>query len=289
VTAECLRYDILPTLGNGRLVLAFSGWMDGGDVSTGTVEWLITVLDAHEVARIDPEGFYIYNFPGSMEVSALFRPHTRIVDGAVRAFDPPRNCFYSAPEQNLLLFRGREPHLNWNAFADAIFDLAARTGVTRIYFVGSFGGTVPHTREPRLWCTVSEDTLKTELIPYGVRFTTYDGPAGFATQLVCQARDRGVQMVAVVAEIPAYIQGTNPKAIDAAVRFLAAVLNLTVPLGRLRELSAVWEDKVNEVLERKPELVAHIRKLEEDYDNEVFDTQMGELKEWLERQGIRVD
>lgn len=289
MTAECLRYDILPTLGNGRLVLAFSGWMDGGDVSTGTVEWLITVLDAHEVARIDPEGFYIYNFPGSMEVSALFRPHTRIVDGAVRAFDPPHNCFYSAPEQNLLLFRGREPHLNWNAFADAIFELTARTGITRIYFVGSFGGTVPHTREPRLWCTVSDDALKAELMPYGVSFTTYDGPAGFATQLVRQARDRGVQMVNVVAEIPAYIQGTNPKAIDAAVRFLAAVLNLTVPLGRLRELSAVWEDKVNEVLERKPELVAHIRKLEEDYDNEVFDTQMGELKEWLERQGIRVD
>jgi predicted ATP-grasp superfamily ATP-dependent carboligase len=289
VTAECLRYDILPTLGNGRLVLAFSGWMDGGDVSTGTVEWLITVLDAHEVARIDPEGFYIYNFPGSMEVSALFRPHTRIVDGAVRAFDPPHNCFYSAPEQNLLLFRGREPHLNWNAFADAIFELTARTGITRIYFVGSFGGTVPHTREPRLWCTVSDDALKAELMPYGVSFTTYDGPAGFATQLVRQARDRGVQMVNVVAEIPAYIQGTNPKAIDAGVRFLAAVLNLTVPLGRLRELSAVWEDKVNEVLERKPELVAHIRKLEEDYDNEVFDTQMGELKEWLERQGIRVD
>jgi hypothetical protein len=29
--------------------------------------------------------------------------------------------------------------------------------------------------------------------------------------------------------------------------------------------------------------------MEEDYDNEMFDTQMGDLKEWLEKQGIRLD
>jgi len=28
---------------------------------------------------------------------------------------------------------------------------------------------------------------------------------------------------------------------------------------------------------------------EEDYDNEIFDSEMGELKNWLEQQGIRVD
>ncbi|MHC4671950.1 MAG: PAC2 family protein, partial [Planctomycetota bacterium] len=58
-----------PNLNEGRMILAFSGWMDGGDVSTGTVEWLIDNLDTQKVAIIDPEGFYIYNFPGSMEVS----------------------------------------------------------------------------------------------------------------------------------------------------------------------------------------------------------------------------
>ena len=45
-----------PKLREGKMILAFSGWMDGGDVSTGTVKWLVNALDAEEVAEIDPEG-----------------------------------------------------------------------------------------------------------------------------------------------------------------------------------------------------------------------------------------
>jgi len=43
--------------GAGTLVLAFSGWMDGGDVSTGTVSRLVHLLDARAIAEIDPEPF----------------------------------------------------------------------------------------------------------------------------------------------------------------------------------------------------------------------------------------
>ena len=51
----------------------------------------------------------------------------------------------------------------------------------------------------------------------------------------------------------------------------------------------VATSKLGEVLEPESELAEHIRKLEENYDNNVFDTQMGDLKEWLEERGIRVD
>ena len=83
---KVLQVDRCPEYTNGTLVLAFSGWMDGGDVSTGTVERLVDWLDADEIATIDPEAFYIYNFPGSMEVSAMFRPHIKIEDGLVQLY-----------------------------------------------------------------------------------------------------------------------------------------------------------------------------------------------------------
>ena len=75
---KILQVDRCPEYTNGTLVLAFSGWMDGGDVSTGTVERLVDLLEAEPIASIDPEPFYIYNFPGSMEIAALFRPHIKI-------------------------------------------------------------------------------------------------------------------------------------------------------------------------------------------------------------------
>jgi hypothetical protein len=84
-------------LKDGQLLMGFSGWMDGGNISTGTVKFLVEQLDAQKLADIEPEGFYIYNFPGSMEVSAMFRPHTRIRDGLVELCDMPRNTFFLVP------------------------------------------------------------------------------------------------------------------------------------------------------------------------------------------------
>jgi len=36
-------------------------------------------------------------------------------------------------------------------------------------------------------------------------------------------------------------------------------------------------------------LAANIQKLEEDYDNEIFNNDMGDLKDWLQQQGVRLD
>jgi len=83
--------------------------MDGGDVSTGTVEYLVEALDAQEFARIDPAGFYIYNFPGSMETSSLFRPHTCIENGRIVEFEESANVFYHSREHNLILFELSDP------------------------------------------------------------------------------------------------------------------------------------------------------------------------------------
>src|SRR5258708_27767975 len=80
---DALRIHDCPSLHQGTLVLALSGWMDGGDVSTGTVQRLVDLLGARPIAEINPEEFYIYNFPGSMEVATLFRPHIRIEDRQV--------------------------------------------------------------------------------------------------------------------------------------------------------------------------------------------------------------
>src|SRR5512143_25272 len=106
-----LSFQRHPVLEQGTLVLAFSGWMDGGDVSTGTVRRLVHLLDAEEIAEIDPELFYIYNFPGSMEITALFRPHVDIENGLVKSVDMPENKFYAHDPAHLMLFVGKEPNL----------------------------------------------------------------------------------------------------------------------------------------------------------------------------------
>lgn len=278
-----------PTLHTPRLLLGFSGWMDGGDVSTGTVQSLIDKLDAKKFAEIEPNGFYIYSFPGTMEITALFRPHTKINDGIIETCNIPTNTFYVSEPDDLILFLGKEPCLQWQEFADCIFSLCEDFGVETIYFIGSVAGLVPHTRQPRLFCSVSNPGLKETFQHYGVKFTNYEGPASIVTYLTATCKQRGLKMVSLVATIPAYVQGNNPKCIEAVTHRLAGMLDLSVDLGDMAATSEDFEKKLVEVIQEQPELAENIQKLEEDYDNEIFNSEMGDLKNWLEQQGIRVD
>jgi proteasome assembly chaperone (PAC2) family protein len=267
---DSLQIDSPPTLQDATLVLAFSGWMDGGDVSTGTVTRLKDLLKARPFAEIDPEPFYIYNFPGSMEIASLFRPHIQIKDGLVKSVEMPSNRFFVHEPSNLVLFLGREPHMHWRGFRDSVLKLAEQTDVRRIIFVGSFGGTVPHTREPRVYVTCSTPELLAQMRQYAVGRTGYEGPGSFTTYLMSQAPDAGIEMVSLVAEIPGYLQGTNPASIEAVTRRLSKLLHLPLDLDTLRSASTKWELEVTSAVEQNEELAATVRKLEEQYDNELL-------------------
>ena len=148
---------------------------------------------------------------------------------------------------------------------------------------------MPHTRDPRIHCSVSDQKLKETFEQYGVKFTDYEGPASIITYLTVNAGKYHVSMATLVAMIPAYVQGKNPKCIEAVTRRLAGILGLQIELDDLRDISDDFEKKLSEIVQEQPELAGNIQKLEEDYDNEIFDSEMGDLKRWLQQQGIRLD
>jgi proteasome assembly chaperone (PAC2) family protein len=259
-----------PRIEGATMLLALTGWMDGGLVSTGTVKHLMEGRELVEVARINPAGFYIDNFPGSMEIAALFRPHVKYESGLVESFEMPSNQFHADVSARMAFFVGKEPNVNWPGFADCIFEVVSRLGVSRIIFMGSFGGSVPHTREPRLFGSVSERRLLPLLEQHGLKPTEYEGPGSFATYLLATSPARGVEMLSISVEIPGYLQGANPTSITAVTRRLASLLGVPVDLARLREASTEWEIQVSEIVEKDKKLAHTVRKLEEQYDNELI-------------------
>ncbi len=289
MTAERLTIHASPALRDARMVLGFSGWMDGGDVSTGSVAALAEKLGAELLAEIDPQDFYLYSFPGSMETAAQFRPHVRIEDGLLKEFCPPTNRFYHAADHRLILFAGKEPQLHWDDFADCIFAVARQFDVRRIYFIGSVAGLVPHTRRPRMFGSVSAESLRPMLDELGIRPSNYTGPGSLITHLTRRAPEEGLSLMSLVAEIPAYVDGRNHRCMEFAIRQLAAILEIPVDLDDLRQLGDLLEERLNEAVKEHEDLAERIRGLESDYDNEVFDTQMGDLKDWLEQRGVQLD
>ncbi len=268
--SDLIRFLHRPTLRDATLVLAFDGWMDGGDVSTGTVQRLVDLLQAKPVVEIDPDSFYIYNFPGTMELAALFRPSIEIEDGLIKAIDLPTAKFFCHETANLLLFLGKEPNLRWPTFAECMLAVIDVFQVRRILFVGSFGGTVPHTREPRLHVTCSDAEMLPEMEPYASRRTAYEGPGSFASYLMTRVCETGARMATLAAEIPGYLQGPNPVCIEAVTRRLAKILQLPLDLAPLRAASTEWELAVTATIEKDEDTSGKVREMEEAYDNELL-------------------
>lgn len=264
------RFHQQLSLHDATLVLAFDGWMDGGSVSTGTVQRLVDLLETRPIAEIEPESFYIYNFPGPMELAALFRPRIEIEDGIIKTIELPAATFFVHEAANLVLFLGKEPNLRWPIFADCILEVIAALGVKRILFVGSFGGSVPHTREPRLHVTCSDADMLPEMEPYAVRRSAYEGPGSFSSYLMTRVTEADVRMATLAVEIPGYLQGPNPVCIEAVTRRLAKILRLPLDLAPLRTASTEWELAVTAAIEKDEEMVDKVREMEEAYDNELL-------------------
>ena len=261
----------IPKLRDATMLLALTGWMDGGAVSTGTVRSLMEGRTLTQIARIAPDPFYIYNFPGGMEISAIFRPNVRLKGGLIRELEMPTSTFLCDASINLVFFVGKEPNLRWQEFSDCIFEVARQAGVTRLIFMGSFGGTVPHTREPRMFASISHKSLRPMLKTYGVRPSDYKGPASFSTFLLAEAARHDVEMLILIAEIPGYLEGVNPLSIETVSRRLAKILNLPVDLDTMREASNAWEVQVTEAVEQDEQLTETVKKLEEAYDNDLLE------------------
>ncbi len=255
---------------DSTLILAFSGWMDGGSVSTGTVERLVELFSATRMATIDSEDYYLFNFPGSMELSSLFRPHIEIQHGLIKSVEMPTNDFYVHPKAPVYFFIGKEPNLRWNSFGNDIFEFSTRHNIARIIFVGSFGGTVPHTREPRLFATSCDESLLNGLSEFGIQQTDYSGPGSFTSYLMTRASEAQIDMFSIVAEIPSYLHGRNPMCIEAVTRRLAKVLRLPLDVDTLRSKSTDWELEISQMVESDEELASRVRELENDYDNQLI-------------------
>jgi proteasome assembly chaperone (PAC2) family protein len=147
---------------------------------------------------------------------------------------------------------------------------------------------VPHTRDPMLFCSVSDAQMKPRFESYGMKFSDYEGPASIITFLTTRAKEQDVEMASIVASVPAYVQGANPKCIVATTRRIAGIFGIRVDLDDLQASADEFEKKLTEVVQEQPELAENIVKLEQDYDNEIF-SEMGDLKNWLHQKGIRLD
>ncbi len=278
-----------PKVNKAKMIIGLSGWMDGGEVSTGLIEQYVERVKAEKFAEIDPEDFYIYNLPGPMEISALFRPHVKIEEGLIQDYSEPTNEFFVSEQYGLILFSGKEPNLRWSEYVECLLEVAEQFGVEQIWFVGSVSGTVPHTKSPRFFASISDEKLRTVFERFDIRPSNYEGPASIISHMMTFARERGISVGSLVVEVPAYVQGKNIKCIAAAAEKISAILELDINWDDLKIVSQEFDKRLTEAAKKRPELAALIKKMEQEYDKERLQSEEEDLRAWFEKQNLRLN
>jgi proteasome assembly chaperone (PAC2) family protein len=252
------------------MVCGISGWVDGGEVSTGSIKFLIRKLEATRFAEIPVARFHIYQIPGQTSL----RPQIKIENGLLKEHRFPENSLFywinPAAESDIILFLGTEPNLNWEEYIETIFGLADEFAVARIYLLGGVLDETPHTKEPTVSCTCTSPELREAMQKYRVQFSNYEGPGSFATTMLYACRKQDRDMVSLTARATYYpefniIIPHNPKSIRAVAKRLNNLLHLKLDFTELDREAAEFEGKLSFMASQSPRLQSYVEKLEKNY------------------------
>ena len=259
-----------PKLKQPVMVCGISGWVDGGQAATGGIEYLIKKLSANRFAEMHAARFHLFQVPGQLSL----RPYIRIEDGLLKEHRLPQNQFYywASPDDgnDLILFLGTEPNMNWEEYTGGILGIAKGFEATRIYLLGGVLDKTPHTKEPAVSCTCSSPELKKEMQKYGVQFTNYEGPGRYGTTLLYSCQEKGMEMVTFTARTTYYpefniVISHNPTAIRALVRRLDRLLKTGLDMADLDEEVGEFVSNLNSMTSQRPEFRAYIEQLEKGF------------------------
>ena len=259
-----------PKLRHPYLVCGIGGWVDGGEAATGSIRYLVRKLGTKRFAEIPIARFHIFQVPGQLSL----RPQIKIEDGLLKEHRFPQNQFFywvnPNTDNDLILFLGTEPNLNWEEYAEAILSVVEEFAVARIYLLGGVLDKTPHTKEPAVSCACSSEQLKKEMQKYGMQFSNYEGPGRFGTTLLYICQQKQVPMVSITARATYYpefniVIPRNPKSIRAVIRRLNSPLRLNLDISDLDREAEEFEAKLGFMASHNPEFQTYIEELEKDY------------------------
>lgn len=259
-----------PVLRHPYMVCGITGWVDGGEVATGGVKYLIKQFAAKKFAEMSSARYNVYQVPGQISL----RPIAKMEDGLVAEHHFPKNQFFYAHNANsdhdLIFFLGTEPNINWEEYAGTIIDVAKEFQVERIYLLGGVLDETPHTREPKVSCSFTQPEIRDEMRKYNVTYSNYEGPGSFSTTMLYLCKVKELEAVSFSARATYYpefniVVPHNPKSIKAVLARLNDLMRLGLDFLDLDNESKEFEGKLEFMRSQSPRFHAYVQELEKNY------------------------
>ena len=304
--AETLELWEKPESKEINMIIGWRQWADAGSVSSGLPEYLIDQLQAQPVGNLRPDGFYLFQIPGTHD---LVRPVIKFDEGFPEWLGSQRNEFFYAGDESrgLLIFLGDEPHMDIERYVDSILQAAKTFHVNKIIGVGGVYGELPYDKERVVSCIYSQRELKDELQGLAVTFSDYQGGASIGSYFCKRAVAQAIPFIEFYAFVPTYdfsnvAQAGSSIRIETdymawlgVMRRVSHLLGLDMDLSDLeaksQELLAAMDARVEQVDAASPELGVrdYMRKLSTEFKETPFNPEDEYWEEELRRIFNKID
>ncbi|MBG0818240.1 proteasome assembly chaperone family protein [Planomonospora sp. ID82291] len=248
----------VPELTDPVLLYHFDGFVDAGGAGRLALGHLLAELEHRVIATFDVDRLLDYRSR---------RP--------IMTFDTDRWTGVEVPEIALrlandatgtpfLLLTGPEPDREWELFAVALGELAARLGVGRLVTAHGIPMAVPHTRP----LGVTAHASRPELIAGRTSaFGKVQVPGSVAALIEFRLGEAGRDALGYAVHVPHYLaQAEYPTAALTALEEVTRGTGLVFPLEALRTAAEQTTAEIAEQIEASEELSTAIAGLEQQYD-----------------------
>jgi len=221
-----------------------ASWPGIGDVSLTAAKYLVEKLNAVEIGEIEP-----INFFEPMGVT--------VRDNVVDSPRFPESKFYywqsrSNREQSLVIFIGEEqPGFKGYELVNCVLDVAQRLKVARVYSCAAAVTRIHHSEEMKVWGAATTSKLVDELSKHNVVLRGNLRIAGLNGLILGMAKERGMEGICLLGEVPAYAtQIANPRASLAVLGILIKMLGITLDLTELGRLAEQADEEMDRIAKR---------------------------------------
>lgn len=253
------------------MVIAFSGWSDGGEAATATLSHLLNTSNDGDnlIAALESEEFYDFQ---------VNRPLIFIDDALIRNITWPGTQIFALKnphgDRDFILVRGVEPSMKWKTFTNEILDFAEDCEVNLVITLGAMLADTPHSRPVPVTGTGAHPDIAQRL---KVEVSRYEGPTGILGIISDGCVKRGIDAISLWAAVPHYASASpSPKATLALINALEDFLQMSLPQGDLPVAATQWQKSVDELVAQDSDLSEYIAGLESTYDANDLPEESGE-------------
>jgi len=190
---------------------------------------------------------------GEVKASHFFDPIGVVVkDNVVEAPQFPQNRFFYWKNKEggrdvILFIAEAQPAAKGYELANCVLDVGLSFGIKRVYTCAAALSRIHHTEQPRVWGVATSRQVTKDLKGYDLVKRGNLQIAGLNGLLLGVAKERSIEGVCLMGEVPIYATKIqNPMAALAVIKVLTKMLGVEIDTAELAQFAGETKEKIKQ-------------------------------------------